>query len=108
METQYIYGENKKPLFAIVPYEQYLELQGIKREETIPDEVAQAFLTEDKSLAQAWREYKNRTQQEVAEKLGVTQSAYAQMEKPERKLQKGTRIRLAKALGIHEKQLILG
>ena len=51
------------------------------------------------SPARAWREHLGLTQQAVAERLGISQSAYAQQESSD-KLRKTTRIKIAAALGI--------
>ena len=52
----------------------------------------------------AWREYLGLTQATIAERLGITQSAYAQQENSD-KLRKATRDKIAKALGLHASQL---
>ena len=39
---------------------------------SIPQEVVQKTAVEGKSLLQAWREYKKLTQQELAERMGMT------------------------------------
>ena len=108
METQILYDVKGEPAFAVIPYKEYLsKFDGHKEENTFPNDVAIAHTVEGKSLPQAWREYLHLTQGEIAKRLKITQAAYAQMEQPERKLRKSTRIRLSKALGINEKQLTL-
>ncbi|RKP50950.1 helix-turn-helix domain-containing protein [Trinickia fusca] len=52
----------------------------------------------------AWREHLDLTQAEVAERLGISQSAYAQQENSER-LRKSSREKIAAALGITAAQL---
>ncbi|MFW3897919.1 helix-turn-helix domain-containing protein [Pseudomonas bharatica] len=47
----------------------------------------------------AWRRHLDLTQAEVAQRLGISQSAYAQQESAERP-RKGTREKIAAALGI--------
>ena len=47
----------------------------------------------------AWRKHLDLTQAEVAERLGITQSAYSQQEAAERP-RKATREKIAAALGI--------
>ncbi len=54
----------------------------------------------------AWREHLGLTQAEVAERLAITQSAYAQQENSQR-LRKASRDRIAVALGITGAQLDL-
>lgn len=52
----------------------------------------------------AWREYLGFTQNEVAEKMGISQSAYSQHENS-KVLRKSTRSKIAAALGIYAEQL---
>jgi len=52
----------------------------------------------------AWREHLGLTQADVAQRLGVTQSAYAQQENSQR-LRKSSREKIAAALGILQEQL---
>jgi transcriptional regulator with XRE-family HTH domain len=52
----------------------------------------------------AWREYLGLTQANVAIVLGISQSAHAQQENSER-LRKSSRVEIAAALGISDKQL---
>ena len=56
------------------------------------------------SPAKAWRTHLELTQAEVAERMGVTQSAYAQLEASQ-KLRKSSREKIADALGISPGQL---
>lgn len=53
----------------------------------------------------AWREHLGLSQRTVAERMGVTQPAYAQMEAPDSKPRKNTRERIAAALGVLPEQL---
>ena len=59
---------------------------------------------EGMSLIKAWRKYKKLTQAEMAERVGVSQPAYSQMEKAERP-QQGTLEKAAAALGVSVEQL---
>ena len=70
---------------------------------TIPFEVAELHL-DGASLIQAWREYLGLTQASVAERLGVSQAAYAQTEAAARP-RKATVARVAAALRITVEQL---
>ena len=58
-----------------------------------------------KSRMRAWREYKKISQKDLAAKLGVSQSAYAQMEKPTAKPRMATLRKVATAMGIQVAQL---
>jgi len=104
--VQIIRDASGHPVFAVIPYDEYQALKhGRARiEHTIPNRVAELVLKEGFTPAKAWREYLQLTQTEVAFRLGVTQSAYAQLEaKP--KLRKPSREKIAKAFGIAPEQL---
>lgn len=58
----------------------------------------------DCSATRAWRERTSLTQAEVAKKMEISQSAYAQLE-GKKTIRKSSREKIAKALGIHESQL---
>ncbi len=104
--THQIIKMNGQPVFAVVPYEEYLALvQGSGDEALIPHEVVRAHGLEGKSLVRAWREHLGLTQRQVAARLGVTQSAFAQMERAEANLRPATLKRLAKALGLSPAQI---
>ena len=95
-----------KPVFVLVPYEEYLELTSARDEEvTIPHEVVEKLVLEKKSMICAWREHKKMSQAEVAEKMGITQPAYSQMEKPDARLRIKTLERIARALNVKPEQL---
>lgn len=101
--------DGDRPLFVLVPYEEYLKLTQKKEEEevTIPHEVVERHVLENKSLIRAWREYKDLTQREVAAKMGVTQAAYSQMEKTGAHLRKTSLEKIAQVLEIRIEQLTL-
>ncbi|EAW9081374.1 helix-turn-helix domain-containing protein [Salmonella enterica] len=64
--------------YESIPYE-----AGEHDDETIPHAVVSIMVDEDVSLLAAWRIYRRMTQKEVAELLGVKQSAVSQFEKVE-------------------------
>ena len=100
---QFINNEQGQPQFVVMPYAQYLELSNTKQINTdtgVPSEVVNLVFDNNYSPAQAWREYLKLSQVEVAEKIGITQSAYSQYEKSQT-LRKATRIKIANALGIN-------
>ena len=74
---------------------------------TIPHDVVERHILEEVSLIRAWREYKRLSQQDVAEKTKISQSAYSQMEKPDANLRQSTITRLASALEILPEQLTI-
>jgi DNA-binding XRE family transcriptional regulator len=95
-----------KPLYVLVPYEEYLALRHCRKEKAyIPHEVVEKHLLEEKSLIRAWREYKGLSQGEMAKSMGISQAAYSQMEKPGSRLRKATRGRIAEAMGVAYQQL---
>ena len=73
-------------------------------EKTIPHEIIKNIAHQGISLVQAWREYLGLTQEQVAEKMGISQAAYCQMEKA-KKIHKQTKIKIASALGLDYSQI---
>lgn len=67
---------NKDDRYESIPYN-----AGDYDGETIPHDVVSIMVDENVSLLTAWRLYRRLTQKEVAELLGVTQSAVSQFEK---------------------------
>ena len=109
--NEQIIAQRGKPMLTVIPYADYLAAFGdafINKptvKDTVPHEVMRYVLREDYSLARAWREYLGLTQDEVAAKMDITQSALAQIEMSS-KPRKATRQKLAQALGINVEQLI--
>jgi transcriptional regulator with XRE-family HTH domain len=60
---------------------------------------------EDKSLVRAWREYKGLSQADMAERMGISRPAYAQLEAKGANLRATTVHRLALALDVQWEQL---
>jgi len=102
MSTQVI-KRNGKPEWAIVPYEDYLQLveqaemlqdirdydmatEALERggEELIPSEVVYAILDGGNPL-RVWREYRGLSQQELAEGVGISIPYLSQLETGKRK-----------------------
>ena len=100
-------NEDGKPDHAIVPLSQLLDLlKLVNNEPTIPHEVVSMVLGEENlSPAKAWRTYLKLSQGEVAEKMGISQPAYLQMEKADANLRKATIQNIADAMGITCEQL---
>ncbi|MBB5506277.1 transcriptional regulator with XRE-family HTH domain [Paraburkholderia sp. JPY681] len=69
----------------------------------IPNDVASRAV-DGASPVRAWREHLGFTQADIAPRLGISQSAYAQQENSDR-LRKSSREKIAAALGISAKQL---
>ena len=98
------------PVAVVVPYEEYAatftdsavqEAKGA----TVPHEVASRVLRAQISPIRAWREYLGLTQAEVAARMEVSQSAFAQMEAPDGKPRMNTLKKVAAALGLVAAQL---
>jgi DNA-binding XRE family transcriptional regulator len=93
------------PMFVIVPYHEYLQFQKDEPKIYFPHEVVEKSVVEGKGLVRAWREYQGVSQEEIANRLGITQAAYSQMEKPKARLRKTTLERIAAALDVDIEQL---
>lgn len=121
MSKQYIYDESGQPQFVVLPVSEYEKLladaegewesipvvAGKDDDETIPNDVVNIMIDQDISLQAAWRVHSGLSQYDVAEKLGMTQSAISQLERKESKPQRKTRERLAKLYGCRPAQLVL-
>ena len=94
------------PAFAVIPFADYLALtQGkTNTEPGIPSGVVDLAMDNGWTAARAWREHKGMTQAELAQLMGITQGAYAQLE-AKKTIRKSSREKIARAMGIHESQL---
>lgn len=99
------------PLFVVVPYDEYVATnKRVKKNSTktyLPQAVVEKVAVEGKSMVRAWREYKHLSQNDVADRLGITQAAYCQLEKPEGTMRLSTIKKIAVALDVTEQQLML-
>jgi DNA-binding XRE family transcriptional regulator len=95
--VQIINGPDGTPAFVVIPYAQYVKEHP--QEDLVPNEVVGYMVKEDLSAAAAWRKHLGLSQAQVAERIGITQSAYAQQEQASRP-RKTTRDKIAAALGI--------
>jgi len=91
-------------MFKKLPASEKKKAREFNEKETIPHEVIKKIHLDDMSSVQAWREYLNLTQAEVAEKMGITQAAYSQMETA-KKNRKATLQKIADAMNIDYLQL---
>ena len=112
MDVQII-KENDVPAFAVIPFAQYEEMrrklalaENLDAKIKFPLEVAEMNALKGYSLIKAWRIYLDKTQKEVAEAMGITQSAFSQIEKSTRN-QGETLHRVAAVLGVRPEQLTL-
>lgn len=94
-----------KPAFAMIPYRQYLSLSK-RRAPTVPNAVVGKVINQNMTPIRAWREHLGLTQAIVAQRLGISQSAYAQQE-AKGTVRKSTREKIARALRIDPEQLAI-
>lgn len=130
-QYQTIQDTNGKDLFVLVPVAEFEALTGrgkygfplddeddddlieIAYEKgeadnaTIPFEVVKLKHRHGVNLLGAWRIYRNLSQQEVAEKTGLSQSAISQAERKGSRPQKRTREKLAKIYNCTPEQLAI-
>ena len=71
---------------------------------SVPHEVVNLSFDRGVSAMAAWREHLGLTQAKVAARIGITQAAYAQMERV-RQSRKPTPGKVASALGLEVEQL---
>ena len=103
-EFQIIVGQDGKPAFVVVPYDQFRRMQGGFTHGTVPNEIVNLSFEHGVSAMAAWREYFCLTQAEVADRIGITQAAYAQMERVKQP-RKATIEKVAATLGLAAEQL---
>jgi len=128
MTVQLIKDEEGKAQYAVIPYSEYChmrlamleyddddesEWEDIPYESDIydnvglPGEVCNVMHSENVSLQAAWRIHRGLSQQEVADKLGISQSAVSQLEAVDSRPQKRTREKLAAIYGCKQEQISL-
>ena len=105
INIQVLKDSKGKPAFAVIPYAEYLSLSKLHTP-SIPNAVVNKVINKDMTPIRAWREHLGLTQSEVARRLGISQSAYAQQEARE-PVRKSTREKIAQALGIASEQLAI-
>ncbi len=122
-KTQLI-ERNGKPEWAVLPYEEYLHLveqaemledirdydaakAAIERgeDELIPSEVVFAIL-DGKNPIKVWREFRDLTQQQLAEAVGISKPYLSQIETGKRRGTTEVITAIAKALNISVDELV--
>ncbi|MBK8741070.1 MAG: helix-turn-helix transcriptional regulator [Betaproteobacteria bacterium] len=103
-EFQVIVGADGKPAFVVIPYARFRALQSGFARGTVPNEVVNLTYEKGLSPMAAWREHQDLTQAEVASRIGITQAAYAQMERVKRP-RKATLEKVAAAMALNVEQL---
>lgn len=99
---QVINGSDGAPAFVVIPYADYLDTYRDARG-LVPHAVVKRVVG-GATPVRAWREHLGLTQAVMAERLGVSQSAYAQQENRS-SLRKASREKVAMALGIRPELL---
>lgn len=102
---QILKGPDGKPAFAVIPYREYLSLSK-HCAPTVPNAVVAKVVNQNMTPVRAWREHLGLTQTMVAQRLGISQSAYAQQEAKDT-VRKSTREKIARALQINPEQLAI-
>lgn len=95
--VQIINGADGRPAFVVLPYADYIASRSPT--DLVPNEVVGYVVKDGLTAIAAWRRHLDLTQAEMARRLGISQSAYAQQETVERP-RKATREKIAAALGI--------
>ncbi|EOW6744509.1 helix-turn-helix domain-containing protein [Cronobacter dublinensis] len=122
LNAQIIHDKQGNPEYAVITYELYLSMLAQLEDDealaslpyesdsdddvTLPHEVVGISVEQNVSLQAAWRIWRGLSQQEVAEKLGISQSAVSQLESPDSRPQKRTREKLAALYGCQPEQLV--
>ncbi|RAM62762.1 DNA-binding protein [Herbaspirillum rubrisubalbicans] len=101
-ESQMIKSKDGKPASVVLSYAEFMALCG-EQGNLIPNEVVGATV-QGATPACAWRQYLGLTRLEVAQRMGITLSAYAKLEKSINP-RPTTIARIAVALGITREQL---
>jgi hypothetical protein len=101
---QTILGNNGKPTFVVIPYDDFFQPHPIIKEGYVPHEVV-SMVVDGLTMLQAWREYLKFTQTEIAQRIGVTLMDYTKLETMKRP-SKIMRQKAADAIGISFDQLV--
>ncbi|MDO9269946.1 MAG: helix-turn-helix transcriptional regulator [Methylobacter sp.] len=88
----------------MVKQSDFVKLPGAFTPGTIPNAVVGRRVMDEVSMLQAWREYLMLTQTDMAERMGISQAGYSQIEAAKRP-RKTTLQKAADALGITLEQL---
>ena len=94
---QIINGPDGAPAFVVIPYADYIA--NHPQDDIVPNEVVGYMVKEGMTAVGAWRKHLGLSQTEVAERMGITQPAYAQQEAAA-KPRKAIREKIAAAFGI--------
>ena len=98
-DFQIILGKDGKPAFVVLPYEDFKKMGSASSLSTVPNRVVNLSFDKDLTPMAAWREHLGLTQADVATRMTISQSAYAQMERVKNP-RKSTLEKVGKALGL--------
>jgi len=104
-----IIEKDGKPVFAVIPYEEYLGLvseSGNEDDALIPHEVVGMVIKHEIGLVKAWRLYLGLSQRQVADRAGLSRSTISRIERSSSAVPNATLENLADAMGISSKQLV--
>lgn len=96
--------DDGKPSLVVVPNEASRRMCPDAAQGLVPDIIVNRMFDTGLTPMAAWREHRRLTQDEVAARLGISQSAYAQMETGKRP-RKATLNKVAQAMGLEVEQL---
>lgn len=113
-DTQII-KQNGMPTFAVIDWDKYQDLlvrAGDKKapdneQDYTPHKVMELIFSKNYSTIKAWRVYLGFTQQQLADKLGLSQAAIAKIEKNIYTETNNTISRLATAMGLTSPKQLL-
>lgn len=100
-----IVKQNGVPVAAVLPWAEFRRLAALDEPKTagIPQDVVE-LVAAGNSPVKAWRKFLGMTQETAAGKIGITQGAYAQIEKAKCN-QEATLRKIAAAFGIEFDQI---
>ena len=103
-EIQTIHDGDGKPAFVVLPYDLFMR-RYVHNDGLIPQSVLSARIDGDSAI-KAWRQYFGLSQAVMAEKLGISQPAFAQLENAKRPRRQSMQ-KVATALKIGIEQLAI-
>jgi len=107
-EYQTIFHDGK-PAFVLVPAEDFervrLLLARAAVRDAVPQAVVEANVLREVPMIRAWREHLSLTQDDVASRAGMKQSALARLERGDSAPRRATLAKLAAAMGLTVAQL---
>lgn len=102
-----IIRQGNKPMFAVIPYDEYLALtkSASAEDALIPHAVVELVVKNNWNLLKAWRKHLGMSQKQLAARASISQPALSQMENSDNH-QDVTLEKLAAAMGLKPEQLV--